>query len=196
VIAAPRATPTHGAARAGLEALAAPGVAAPRAPERENLLRGPARCALRFLEAVRLAGPRAAELRTAAARGEGPYHLATELIAPRTRAEIARRTAKGEDHPLAPWRTAARGAVLEAFQLLAVRRAPRGAAVVSVRERWWHAAGGSLAAVDSEYLVGRVEGEWRIVDRRPGAAFGDADVASGYVGWFDPPTAAQGRKAR
>jgi hypothetical protein len=163
------------------------------ATARENLLRGPARCALRYLEAVRLAGPRGPELRATPAHVEQRYRDADQLVAPRALAEITRRTARGEDHPLAPWRTAARGAVLESFQLLAVRRAPRGAAVVTVRERWWQAAGGPLAALTSEYLLGRVEGEWKVLDRRPGAPFLDEEVAEGYTGWFDPPGAAPRR---
>jgi hypothetical protein len=169
---------------------ARPAAAAPP----ENLLRGPARCVLRYLEAVRLAGPRAPGVRP-----DGPvpareeeYAAAKQLTAPRALVEIGRRGTLGEDHPLAPWREATRGAVLESFQLLAVRRAPVGAAVVTVRERFWHPSAWSepLARRVSEYLVGRVHGEWRVVDRQPGGAFDDERIATGYAGWFDPPAGA------
>ncbi len=83
-----------------------------------------------------------------------------------------------------------RARVLESFQLLAARRAPLGAAVVTVRERYWlGAADASLRRAVSEYLVARVKGQWRVVDRRPGGAFDDAAIATGYEGFFDagPP---------
>ncbi|HET8541342.1 MAG TPA: hypothetical protein VFL83_15810 [Anaeromyxobacter sp.] len=161
--------------------------APPRAPE--NLLAGPARCVLRYLDAVRRAGPRAPSV----ARGRLPdvrardYEGAMALVAPRTLQEIARRTAAGEDHPLAAWREASRARVLESFQLVSVRRAPRGAAVVTVVERLWEPPAAELGRQVSEYLVGRVGGTWRIVDRREGAAFDDAAVDSGYAGFFDAP---------
>lgn len=107
-------------------------------------------------------------------------------MAPRTLEEIARATALGQDHPLAPWRDAARARVLESFQLVAVRRAPRGSAVVTVKERFWR-PGGALERVVSEYLVARVGGEWRVVDRSPGAAFDDVAVDARYAGFFDDP---------
>ncbi|BDG05920.1 hypothetical protein [Anaeromyxobacter oryzae] len=158
----------------------------------ENLLRGPARCVLHYLDAVRLAGPRAPDVRPdrAVPARERDYEAARRLTAPRALDEIARRAARGEGHPLAPWQQAARGGILESFQLLAVRRAPRGTAVVTVRESTWVPAGdGALARSVSEYLVARVEGAWRVVDRRTDAAFEDADVAAGYAGWFDDPAA-------
>jgi hypothetical protein len=162
----------------------------PRAPE--NLLAGPARCVLRYLDAVRLAGPRVAVVRRrgAVAADERAYEAARRLTAPRTLEEIARRAAGGEEHPLAPWQEASRARVLESFQLLAARRAPLGAAVVTVRERYWlGAADASLRRAVSEYLVARVKGQWRVVDRRPGGAFDDAAIATGYEGFFDagPP---------
>jgi hypothetical protein len=158
---------------------------AARAPE--NLLVGPARCVLRYLDAVRLAGPRplAANARPPEAR-ERDYVRARALVAPRTIEEIARRAALGEDHPLAPWRDAARARVLESFQLVAVRRAPRGAAVVTVKERFWR-PGAALDRVVSEYLVARVGGEWKIVDRSPGAPFDDVAIDERYAGFFDDP---------
>jgi hypothetical protein len=164
-----------------LEALEAP------PPPPENLLAGPARCVLRYLAAVRIAGPRVASFH----RGGPPpdpraYAEARRLTAPRTLEEIDHRTARGEDHPLAPWRDAARSLILESFQLLAVRRAPLGAAIVTVNERFW--LGDPDAPLDrtvSEYLVARVDGQWKVVDRRPGGTFEDAAIADGYAGFFD-----------
>ncbi len=153
----------------------------------ENLLAGPARCVLRYLDAVRLAGPRpvpAAAHRLDAR--EKDYAKAKALTAPRTLQEIARRAADGEDHPLAPWRDAARARVLESFQLVGVRRAPQGAVVVTVKERFWR-PGSSLAPTISEYLVARVNSEWKVVDRSPGAPFDDTAVPTRYAGFFDAP---------
>lgn len=81
--------------------------------------------------------------------------------------------------------------VLESFQLLAVRRAPRGTAVVTVRESWWRASGApSLESSVSEYLVARVAGAWRIADRRASGTLDDERIDAGYAGWFDPPPSA------
>ena len=88
------------------------------------------------------------------------------------------------------WHGASRAVVLDSFQLLAVRRAPRGAAVVTVRERFWRGdRDGPLVRSISEYLVGRLNGAWKVVDRRPGGVFDDASLAEGYAGFFDaaPP---------
>jgi hypothetical protein len=161
---------------------------AARAPE--SLLAGPARCVLRYLEAVRLAGPRPlpATTRRVVAREED-YARAKALTAPRTLREIARLAAAGEDHPLAPWREASRARVLESFQLVAVRRAPQGAVVVTVKERFWR-PGASLDREVSEYLVARVDSEWKVIDRSAGAPFDDAEVPARYAGFFDAPAGA------
>ena len=158
---------------------------APQAPE--NLLAGPARCLLRYLDAVRLAGPRTTESRAGrAATDPSRWAAVRALTAPRTLDEISRRGERGAGHPLAPWEDAARGRVLDSFQLLAVRRAPRGAAVVTVWERYWLGdREGPLERDVSEYLVGRVNGAWRVIDRRPGGTFDDAALARGYEGFFD-----------
>jgi hypothetical protein len=142
---------------------------------------------LRYLDAVRLAGPRpvASDARRLQAR-EQDYAKAKALTAPRTLQEIARLAAAGGDHPLAPWRDAAHARVLESFQLVGVRRAPRGAVVVTVKERFWQ-PGSKLDRTVSEYLVARVNSEWRVVDRSPGAPFDDAGVSVRYAGFFDAP---------
>ncbi len=157
----------------------------------ENLFRGPARCVLSYLEAVRLAGPRGPVLARQRRPQEQDYRAARALIAPRALVEIDRLVARGLDHPLAPWRTAAQGTVLESFSLLEVRRAPRGAAVVTARERWRQDGSSSLGATVSEYLVARVAGEWKVVDRRPGDRFRERDISDGYMNWFDEPASAQ-----
>jgi hypothetical protein len=154
----------------------------------ENLLAGPARCLLRYLEAVRQAGPRPERStgRLPPAH-ERDYAAARALTAPRTLEEIERRAAVGDEHPLAPWREAARAHVLESFQLVAVRRAPRGAAVVTVSESFWRPPGSDVERGPAEYLVARVHGEWKVVDRSPGRTFDDGDLREGYAGFFDDP---------
>ncbi|HEY6867183.1 MAG TPA: hypothetical protein VI792_08000 [Candidatus Eisenbacteria bacterium] len=154
----------------------------------ENLLVGPTRCLLRYLEAVRQAGPRPQQPSgRLAVPKERDYAAARALTAPRTLEEIDRRAAAGDEHPLAPWRAAARAQVLESFQLVAVRRAPQGAAVVTVAENFWRPPGAELERIVSEYLVARVHGEWKIVDRSPGQAFDDDTLRDAYAGFFDAP---------
>lgn len=172
--------------------LAAPAGPAERSAP-ENLLAGPTRCVLRYLEAVRRAGPRVPSV----PKGKPPearerdYGGANALVAPRTLEEIARREASGQDHPLAAWREASSARVLESFRLVSVRWAPRGAAIVTVLERFWEPPADALAREVSEYLVGRVEGRWRVVDRRQGAPFDDAAIDTRYAGFFDAPPASR-----
>jgi hypothetical protein len=171
-----------------LVALFTTGSPTPAEPVPENLLAGPVRCVLRYLDAVRLAGPRAVVVRHGRlpAPDERAYTPVKRLIAPRTLEEIERWAARGVDHPLAPWRDAASARILETFHLLAVRRAPHAAAVVTVGERFWRGtADGALERIVSEYLVARVAGAWRVVDRRAGSAFDDVEIAEGYAGFFD-----------
>ncbi len=160
-------------------------------PPGENLFRGPARCVLSYLEAVRLAGPRGPVLSRQRRPQEQDYRAARALIAPRTLAEIDRLTARGQDHPLASWRSAAQGVVLETFSLLEVRRAPRGAAVVTAREQWRQDGSSSLGVTVSEYLVARVGGDWKVVDRRTGDRFQESEIAEIYARWFDEPASAR-----
>jgi hypothetical protein len=143
---------------------------------------------LEYLDAVRLAGPRGKALRGVRAR-EQDYRAARALTAPRALADVDRRVAAGQNSPLAPWMGASRGEVLESFSLLEVRRAPRGAAVVVARERLRRDGEPSLGVTTSEYLVARVGGEWKVVDRRVGVRFLDREILDGYSGWFDQPVA-------
>lgn len=160
----------------------------------ENLFRGPARCVLDYLEAVRLAGPRGKTLPRGTRSLQQDYRAARAITAPRALAEADRRVADGKESSLAPWLAATRGVILESFSLLEVRRAPRGAAVVVVRERLRHDGAPALVVSISEYLVGRVDGEWKVLDRRVGARFSDREISDGYAGWFDRPIAAQARR--
>jgi hypothetical protein len=167
--------------------------ASPSGPPGENLFRGPARCVLSYLEAVRMAGPRGPVLARQRRPKEDDYGAARALIAPRALAEIDRLATRGVDHPLASWLPAAQGIVLESFSLLEVRRAPRGAAVVTARERWRQDGSASLGVTVSEYLVARVDGEWKVVDRRTGDHFQEREIAEGYAHWFDEPAASARR---
>lgn len=173
-------------------AAAAPAAAAPGVGE--NLFRGPARCVLGYLEAVRLAGPHGRVLPLGSTRAlERSYGAARALTAPRALEEVDRSVARGGDPPLAPWREAARGFVLESFSLLEVRRAPLGAAAVLVRERIRRGVEAALELTLSEYLVARVGGEWKVIDRRVGARFQDHEVTERYAAWFDRPQTASSR---
>jgi hypothetical protein len=156
----------------------------------EDLLRGPARAALRFLDAVRIAGPRVDARGRASRPSEAEYAKAKALLSPRTHEEIAAR----EDHPLAFWREAARGRVLEWFQLLGVRRGPRGTVLVLVDERTWlaDAPAAPPERIVSEYLVAREGAAWRVAGRRPGGAFDD-ETAQAVAAAFDAPLR-QGRR--
>lgn len=156
---------------------------------RENLLRGPARLVLRYLDAVRLAALHAGDLRPGKAKPrEVDLARANRLVAPRALADAERTASRGEEHPLAFWRYEALSS-LEGFQLLAVRRAPRSSVVVTVEERHRdpRADGGGLARTVSEYLVARVEGEWKVVGRRIGGRFDDESILAAYDGWWDDP---------
>jgi hypothetical protein len=150
-----------------------------------NPLLDPARCVRSWLEAVRRATPYlepGAAARPLPAR-ESDYAGARRLIAPRALEEIETRAARGEIHPLAAWAAARTGTFVHSFELVAARRAPRGAAVITVRERLSRQRG-RLETVISQYLVAPVGGEWRVVDRRPGGAFTDAEIEGGYAGWW------------
>ena len=157
-------------------------------------LAAPVRCVRSFLEAVRRAAPypppRGRAVHDLPAR-EQDYAAAIALTAPRALAEDAARIARGEPAALAPWRVARTTAFLQAFELLAARRTARGAAIVTVRERYYRLdRPDALEPVLAEYLTAPVSGEWRVVDRRAGRPFDDREIASGYAGWWDAPAAA------
>jgi hypothetical protein len=170
--------------------LAAPGPLATPAsatPQHGNLLRGPARLVLRYLDAVRLVEVRAERTRRAKEL-EDVLARANRHVAARALEEAEKHVARGADHPLAFWKDTD-GRALHGFQLLAVRRAPRSSVVVTVEEshRDDRSDDGRLARTVSEYLVARVEGEWKVVDRKAGARFDDAVIVSSYDGWWDEP---------
>jgi hypothetical protein len=161
-----------------------------------NPLLAPALCVRRYLEAVRRGTPYPPAGRaTPPQPREASYDAAKRLTAPRALEEIAARAARGAPHPLAPWGAGGRDGFVQAFELVGVRRAPRGAAVVSVREHLYRfaAGGAALAPVLTEYLVAPVDGAWRVVDRRPGGRFTDGEIAEGYERWWDAPPAAGAR---
>jgi len=121
------------------------------------------------------------------APAERDYAHAKAFVAPATLEAMADHRARGDEHPLAFWREAAHGRVLESFQLLGVRRGPEGSVLVTVEERSWVAGSpGSLARTASEYLVARVGSAWRVVDRRAGGTFDEAAVRSRAAA-FDAP---------
>lgn len=153
-----------------------------------DLLRGPARAVIRFLDAVRLEGPRVEPGGRARAATERDYARAKSLVAPSTLEAMAAHGARGEEHPLAFWREAARGHVLESFQLLGVRRGPEGTVLVAVEERTWRAdaPAGRPVRTTSEYLVARVGSAWRVVDRRAGGTF-EEEAVRARAAAFDAP---------
>lgn len=179
-------------------ALALPAEAAPPSPGAPAVRGSPSASALvagtravgRYLDAVRLSGP--SPLASSPARvlpvSEEDYAPAKALTAPRTLEEIEARRARGEHHEMAPWLRADRDRLLESFDLLGARRAPRGAVVVTVRERYYVVGEGGtrLHAVVSEYLAARVGGAWRVVDRRADRRFSDDEIADRYPGYWDP----------
>ncbi len=163
----------------------------PAGAQPENPLEPPARCVDVYLDAVRAAvsPPRAGARARLPRPDDRAYERARRLTAPRALAEAERATASGAArHPMAPWLEARGGRLLVDFQLLGVRRAPRGAAVVAVEERYVEADGKrGLEPVRATYLVAPVAGDWRVVDRRAGADFDDAAVRAGYPGYWDEP---------
>lgn len=174
-------------ALAPLAALALAGTAdaAGTAPVRPAALAEASRCVARYLDAVRHAAPSPPAVRPPRelAVTEDDYAEVKRLTAPSTLAAVAR----GARPEMAPWRDAGRERFLESFELLGARHAPRAAVVVSVREQLYlvRAGGERLEPRVSEYLVARVDGAWRVVDRRPGGRFSDDEVAAGFAGEWD-----------
>jgi hypothetical protein len=91
--------------------------------------------------------------------------------------------------PLAPWSTLGRGGAFVGYEILAARRAPRGAVVVVARERVERTAGAALASAACTYLVAKVSGIWRIADKRCGRDSPNREVEANYRGYWDEPAA-------
>lgn len=174
-------------------AVVAPSAAAP-AREADPLL-APVRCVGDYLEAlVAAAPPRPARVRVreAGAESELRWSRVRAYLAPRTATDIAE---TGRPPLLAPWTTLGRDGAFLGYELLAARRAPRGAAVVVSRERIERAAGGASSSAACVYLVGKVGGTWRIADKRCGRDFSNREVASNYSGYWDEPRASDAGQA-
>jgi hypothetical protein len=171
---------------------AAPAGAAPgetRSAPAPSVLYSGTRVVARYLDAVRLSAPSPTASRPARVlpASESDYAPVKALTAPRTLEDVRAHLARGEPHGMAPWTRADRDRFLESFDLLGAHRAPRGAVVVTVRERFYVVGDGGerLAESVSEYLAARVGGAWRVVDRQPGGRFTDAAIAAGYAGYWD-----------
>jgi hypothetical protein len=85
------------------------------------------------------------------------------------------------------WPELGRDVALVGFELLAVRRAPLGGAVVVARERTAERASALAVSAACVYLLGPLEGIWRIVDKRCGRDFGNGEILSSYAGAWDAP---------
>lgn len=168
-------------------------VALPRpAPAREaEPLVAPVRCVSDYLEAVTAAAPPRPSRAAAGGTGSGTPDLrwarTRSYLAPRADAEL-----DASDRPqlLAAWRTLGRDGAFLGYEILAARRAPRGAAVVIARERTARASGANAVTAACAYLVGKVSGAWRIADKRCGRDFSNSEIASGYQGFWDEAPAA------
>ena len=152
---------------------------------RRGDLAAAARCVSEYLEAVAAAAPPRARPtgRTAAAEEAGRWERARARLAP------AALAAREPAAPLAPWTAFARGGAFLGYELLGARRAPRGAAVIVARERVVASPAADATERRCAYLVGPVAGAWRIADARCGRGYGDEEVASGWPGAWDEPSA-------
>jgi hypothetical protein len=155
-----------GCAAAAAIAIVALGAPAARADgvRRRGDLAAAARCVSEYLEAVSAAAPPRARPtgRAAAAEEPGRWERARARLAP------AALAAPDPAAPLAPWKAFARGGTFLGYELLAVRRAPRGAAVVVARERLAASPADDATERRCAYLVAPVAGAWRIADARCG----------------------------
>ena len=160
------------------------------APARDSEpLLAPVRCVSDYLEALAAAAPpRPARARPREARAESELLWARlrPYLTPRTAADIE---ATGRPQLLAPTGTLGHDVAFLGYELLAARRAPRGAAVVVSRERTERAVGATPSSAACAYLVGKVSGVWRIADKRCGRDFSNGEVASNYAGYWDEPQA-------
>ena len=159
------------------------------APARElEVLVAPVRCVGDYLEAVAAAAPpRPSRAAAATAQvSELRWARARSYLAPRALAGL---DARAGPRPLAPWTTLGRDGAFLGYEILAARRAPRGAAVVVSRERTTRALGANPTLAACAYLVGKVSGIWRIADKRCGRDFSNGEIAAGYQGYWDDPGA-------
>ncbi|MFL5262596.1 MAG: hypothetical protein ACJ79L_09400 [Anaeromyxobacteraceae bacterium] len=131
---------------------------------RRGDLAAAARCVSEYLEAISAAAPPRARPRARAAAAEeaGRWDRARARLAP------AALAAPDPAAPLAPWKAFARGGAFLGYELLAVRRAPRGAAVIVARERLAASPADDATERRCAYLVAPVAGVWRIADARCG----------------------------
>ncbi len=172
----------------------APAALARDFPRNSEPLAAPVRCVGDYLEAIAAAAPPRPRRAPPPATSHG-----TELRWGRARAYLAPRAAAKLDvadrpQPLAPWSTLGRDGAFLGYELLAVRRAPRGAVVVVSRERTEHTLGAAPSLATCGYLVAKVGGVWRIADKRCGEDFSDDEVVSNYQGYWDEPAPRDARQ--
>jgi hypothetical protein len=158
--------------------------AAARAAPEGGLL-GPARCVSDWLEELAAAArPRPPAGRARPDADEARFARVRALLAPAAQAKLDR----DPRHPLAAWRALGAGGAFLGYELVRVRRAPAGAAVVVARERTARAPDASPTVSTCTYLAAPVGDAWRVVDRRCGRDFGDAEVVAQAGGWDPPPS--------
>jgi hypothetical protein len=141
-----------------------------------------------FLEALADAAPPRprGEARQADADDDGArWRRARAHLAPRSAEALA--AAEGRASAWAPWRAVAPGGAFLGYELLSVRRAPRGGAVVVARERTLPPTGSSAQEATCAYVVAPVGAAWKLVDRRGGRDFSDRELATRYASAWDDP---------
>ncbi|HTP27974.1 MAG TPA: hypothetical protein VMK12_20255 [Anaeromyxobacteraceae bacterium] len=183
-------TLTHMSQRAALLSLMSSLVALilPRAAHARttNEFEEPARCVSDYLEAVAVAAPphpRAQGLPPSPTGLEPPWIRVRSFLAPRAEKKLDAPAAAPQ--PLAPWSSLGREGAFLGYELLAVRRAPRGSVVVVAHERTARTPEAQPTVAACAYLLGKVEGKWRIADRRCGRDFSNTEVLTGYLGFWD-----------
>jgi len=162
-----------------------------RAPE---TLVAPVRCVGDYLDAVAAAAPprpRRAPPPAETKAADPRWVRVRSYLSPRA---VATLNATDLPQPLAPWSALGRGGAFLGYELLAARRAPRGAVVVVSRERTERSPGTGSASSSCAYLLGKVSGTWRIADKRCGRDFSDGEVAANYQGYWDEPAARRARQ--
>ncbi len=149
----------------------------------------PVRCVSDYLEALASAAPAhpVGTRRLPASTGaDRRWARLRSYVAPSTLAALDR--ALEVPDPLAPWTALGASGAFLGYELLRARRAPRGAVVVSSIERTVRAPAANPEVVSCAYLVAPSASAWRIVEKRCGRDFADAEVLRGYQGrWNEPP---------